>query len=149
MRDGLTVLIVVWLRLSFFTLVARKKRPVVTLAWLPSLSRLLRCPSRSTSLTLTVFQHVGGSRSLFCVPLPLAPSCFVCDGHFASSGPLSRCVLQCCSISIHFQCVTDLVHLPSQFAVCPACNSQSPPSLDFLHSTCAAFTTWRLLQASA
>ena len=31
------------------------------------------------------------------VPLPPATSGFVCDGHFASSGPLSRCVLQCCS----------------------------------------------------
>ena len=67
------------------------------------------------------------------VPLPPVPSCFVCDGHFASSGPLSRCVLQCCSISIHLQCVTDLVHLPSQSVVCPACNPQSPSSLDFLH----------------
>ena len=62
-----------------------------------------------------------------------APSCFVCDGHFTSSGPLSRCVLQCCPRSIHLQCVTDLVHLPSQSVVCPACNSQSPSSLGFLH----------------
>ena len=61
-----------------------------------------------------------------------APSCFVCDGHFASSGPLSRCVLQCCSLSVHLQCVTDLVHLLSQSVVCPACNSQFPSSLDFL-----------------
>ena len=61
------------------------------------------------------------------------PSCFVCDGHFTSSGPLSRCVLQCCPISIHLQCVTNLVHLPSHSVVCPACNSQSPSSLDFLH----------------
>ena len=29
--------------------------------------------------------------------LPI-PSCFVCDGHFAASGPFSRCILQCCSI---------------------------------------------------
>ena len=63
----------------------------------------------------------------------LAPSCFVCDGHFTSSGPLSRCVLQCCPLSIHLQCVTDLVHLLSQSVVCPACNSQSLSSLDFLH----------------
>ena len=62
-----------------------------------------------------------------------APSCFVCDGHFTSSGPLSRCVLQCCPLSVHLQCVTDLVHLPSQSVVCPACNSQSPSSLDFFH----------------
>ena len=62
-----------------------------------------------------------------------APSCFVCDGHFTPSGPLSRCVLQCCPLSIHLQCVTDLVHLPSQSVVCPACNSHSPSSLDFLH----------------
>ena len=62
-----------------------------------------------------------------------APSCFVCDGHFTSSGPLSHCVLQCCPLSIHLQCVTDLVHLPSQSVVCPACNSQSPSSLEFLH----------------
>ena len=62
-----------------------------------------------------------------------APSCFVCDGHFTSSGPLSRCVLQCCPISVHLQCVTDLVHLPSRSVVCPACNSQSPSSLDFFH----------------
>ena len=55
------------------------------------------------------------------VPLPPAPSCFVSDGHFASSGPLSRCVLQCCSLPIHLQCVTDLVHESSQSAVCPAC----------------------------
>ena len=67
------------------------------------------------------------------VPLPPASSCFVCDGHFASSGPLSRCVLQCWSLSIHLQCVTDLVHESSQSVVCPACNSQSPSSLDFLH----------------
>ena len=46
---------------------------------------------------------------------------------------LSCCVLQCCPISIHLQCVTDLVHLPSQSVVCSACNSQSPSSLDFLH----------------
>ena len=46
---------------------------------------------------------------------------------------LSRCVLQCCSLSIHLQCVTDLVHESSQSVVCPACNSQSPSSLDFLH----------------
>ena len=62
-----------------------------------------------------------------------APSCFVCGGHFTSSGPLSRCVMQCCPISVHLQCVTDLVHLPSQSVVCPLCNSQSPSSLDFLH----------------
>ena len=62
-----------------------------------------------------------------------APSCFVCDGRFTSSGPLSRCVLQCCPLSIHLQCVTDLVHLPSQSVVCTACNSQSPSSLDFFH----------------
>ena len=55
------------------------------------------------------------------------------DGHFTSSGPLSRCVLQCCPISVHLQCVTDLVHLPSQSVVCSSCNSQSPSSLDFLH----------------
>ena len=60
-------------------------------------------------------------------------SCFVCDGHFTPSGSLSRCVLQCCSLSIHLQCVTDLVHLLSQSVVCPACNSQSLSSLDFLH----------------
>ena len=60
------------------------------------------------------------------VPLLPAPSCFVCDGHFASSGPLFRCVLQCCSVSIHQQCVTDLVLESSQSVVCPACNSQSP-----------------------
>ena len=66
-------------------------------------------------------------------PLPPAPSCFVCDGHFASSRPLSRCVMQCCSLPIHLQCVTDSVHESSQSVVCPACNTQSPSSLDFLH----------------
>ena len=67
------------------------------------------------------------------VPLPPAPSCFVCDGHLASSGPLSRCVLQCCSIPIHVQCVTDLVHESSQSVICPVCNAQSSSSADFLH----------------
>ena len=31
--------------------------------------------------------------------------------YFHSSGSLSCCVLQCCPLSIHLQCVTDLVHL--------------------------------------
>ena len=55
------------------------------------------------------------------------------DHVFASSGPLSQCVLQCCSFPIHLQCITDLVHESSQSEICPACNSQSPSSLDFIH----------------
>ena len=78
------------------------------------------------------------------VDMSLAPSCFVCDGHFSSSGPLPRCVLQCCPLSVHLQCVTDLVHLPSQSVVCPACNSQSPSSLDFFHFQHLCCVKWRL-----
>ena len=43
---------------------------------------------------------------------------------------LSRCVLQCCSIPVHLQCIADLVH---ESVICPVCNAQSPSSLDFLH----------------
>ena len=57
--------------------------------------------------------------------LPI-PSCFVCNGHFAVSGPFSRC-------TVHLQCITDLVHQPSQSVICSTCNAQSPSSVDFLH----------------
>ena len=92
---------------------------------------LLRSQCRSTSRTRspspTVFPMTLSSlRSISSLPL-LVSSVM---GTSLSSGPLSRCVLQCCSPSIHLQCVTDLAHLPSQSVVC---NSQSPSSLDFLH----------------
>ena len=54
------------------------------------------------------------------------PSCCVCDGHFAVSGPFSHCVLQCCDLPVHLQCFTDLVHESSQSVIWPACNSSVP-----------------------
>ena len=68
------------------------------------------------------------------VDLLPVPSCFVCQGLFAASGPFSRCTLQCRRFSVHLQCITDLVH-HSQSVTCPACNAQSPSSVDFLTFT--------------
>ena len=57
---------------------------------------------------------------------------FVCGGHFVSG--LSCEFLQCCSIPIHSQCITEMVHESStQFVTCTTCNTQSPSSVDFLH----------------
>ena len=94
-------------------------------------------PSQPMAIDLTDTEPISDGLSDDPVPSEVdmfpAPSSFVCGGHFTCSGPLSRCVLQCCPISVHLQCVTDLVHLPSQTVVWPACNSQSPSSWDFIH----------------
>ena len=67
------------------------------------------------------------------VDLLTVPSCFVCQGLFAASGGSSRCTLQCCDLPVHLQCITDFLDQPSQSMFCPACNAQSPFSMDCLH----------------
>ena len=98
----------------------------------------LSVPSQPMAIDLTDTEHNSDGLSddpvaLSNVDLLPVPSCFVCDGHFASSGPLSHCVLPCCSIPILLQCITDLVHESSQSVICPVCNAQPPSSLDFFH----------------
>ena len=98
-------------------------------------SQLLRFPSRSTSLILTVFRTtcrrislLSLTTSLFLLPLPASSV-------MGTSPLLGLSLAASCSAALcPCTCsVTDLVHESSQSAVCPACNSQSPSSLDFLH----------------
>ena len=83
------------------------------------------------------------------VPLPPAPSCFVSDGHFASSGPLS--LRLAVLLSAHTLAVMCDRLGPGVFPVSGLPRLQlSVPFLLWTSSTsntCAAFTTWRLLQA--
>ena len=67
--------------------------------------------------------------ALSVVELLPVPSSFVCDGHFAASGPFSLAA-SCSAVPFPPTCSASPT---SQSVVCPACNAHSPCSFDFLH----------------
>ena len=94
--------------------------------------------SQPMTIDLTDTEHNSDGLSddpvaLSDVDLLPVPSCFVCNGHCAVSGPFSRCTLQCCDLAGHLQCIAGLVHHPSQSVIWPTCNAQSLSSVDVLH----------------
>ena len=119
--------VVISLRFTLFALSASQRSLTLFL------SGLLRNPSRPTLRTVRAFRTTCRRISLFFLMMFLFLLPLRLWRHFASSGPLSCEFLQCCSIPIHQQCITDLIHESSQSVICPACNAQSPSSVDFLH----------------
>ena len=84
---------------------------------------------RSTSRdTEPISDGLSDDPVLSKVDVSPAPSHFVCDGHFSSSGPLSRCVLQCCSFHPLAVCHQSGA---SAFSICPLPRLVPPSDLCF------------------